>query len=125
MKKILPGRGVGNRWSLKEFFEYRCVVCLSRLLGTLMMVMASKGHFFTQIPQPMQSSSDSEAIFESGDTSIHNFPIRTTGHDFLHSWRHRFGLHLSELTMAIRVCLSVSSLSRFRDILFEKVKVYV
>lgn len=68
----------------------------------------------------MQSSSDNEAIFDSGDTSIQSFPIRTTGHDRLHSCRHRFGLHLSEFTIAIRVCLSVSSRSRFRDILIEK-----
>lgn len=72
---------------------------------------------FTQIPQPMHSSSDSDAIFEFGLTSMHNLPIRTTGHDFLHSWRHRFGLHLSSLTIAIRVCLSVSSLALLRDIL--------
>lgn len=35
-----------------------------------------------------------------------HLPIRTTGQDFLHSWRHLLGLHLSELTMAIRVSLS-------------------
>lgn len=64
---------------------------------------------FTQIPQPIHNSSDKEAIFELGDTSIQSLPIRTTGQDFLHSCRHRFGLHLSSLTMAIRVCLSVSS----------------
>ena len=33
-------------------------------------------------------------------------PILTTGHDRLHSCLHRFGLHLSLLTMAIRVSLS-------------------
>lgn len=71
----------------------------------------------TQIPHPMHSSSDSVAILESEATSIHSFPIRTTGHDRLHSCLHLFGLHLSELTIAIRVCLSVSSLSRLRDIL--------
>ena len=30
-------------------------------------------------------------------------PILTTGQDFLHSWRHFFGLHLSLLTIAILV----------------------
>lgn len=30
-------------------------------------------------------------------------PVLTTGQLFLHSWRHFFGLHLSLLTMAIRV----------------------
>lgn len=71
---------------------------------------------FTQIPQPIQSSSESTAILDVGDTSIHNLPMRTTGQDFLHSCRHRFGLHLSVLTMAIRVCLSVSSTDLFFDI---------
>lgn len=71
----------------------------------------------TQIPQPMHSSSDSEAIFDVGVTSMHSLPMRTTGQDFLHSCRQRFGLHLSSLTMAIRVCLSVSSVSFLRDML--------
>lgn len=69
----------------------------------------------TQIPQPMHSSSDSEAILDSGLTSMHSLPIRTTGQDFLHSCLHRFGLHLSSLTMAIRVCLSVSSCALLFD----------
>jgi hypothetical protein len=34
---------------------------------------------------------------------MHILPILTTGQDFLHSWRHFFGLHLSLLTMAILV----------------------
>ena len=44
-----------------------------------------------------------------GETSIHSFPMRTTGHDFLHSCRHRLGLHLSVETMAILVSLEASS----------------
>ncbi|KXS17198.1 hypothetical protein M427DRAFT_97259, partial [Gonapodya prolifera JEL478] len=95
--------------------------------------IASKGHFFTQIPQPMQSSSEMNAILESGATSIQSFPvvqsskrllgtsrfinfnspILTTGHDFLHSCRHFLGLHLSELTRAIRVSLEAPSSSSF------------
>lgn len=47
---------------------------------------------------------------------MHNFPMRTTGQDFLHSCLHLLGLHLSALTMAIRVNLSVSSVARLRDI---------
>ena len=43
-----------------------------------------------------------------GPTSIHNFPNRTTGHDFLHSWLHFFGLHLEVFMMAIRVKCSSS-----------------
>lgn len=66
-----------------------------------MMLMAPKGHFLTQIPQPMHSRSDIKAILESGATSIHSLPERTTGHDLLHSCLHFLGLHLSLLTMAI------------------------
>lgn len=84
------------------------------------MLEETKKITLTHMPQPMQSSSDKLAIFEFGDTSMQSLPIRTTGHDFLHSWRHRFGLHLSSLTIAIRVCLSVSSLALLRDILTQK-----
>lgn len=66
---------------------------------------------FTQMPQPMHNSSESDAFLDPGTTSIQSFPIRTTGQDFLHSWRQRFGLHLSSLTMAMRISLSVSSFS--------------
>lgn len=44
---------------------------------------------------------------------MQSFPIRTTGQDLLHSCLHRFGLHLSELTIAIRVKRSVSSIDFF------------
>ena len=40
------------------------MVWFSRFDGRLMIVMASKGHFLTQIPQPIQSSSDIVAILE-------------------------------------------------------------
>ena len=52
------------------------------------MLIASNGHFFGQMPHPIHSRSDINAIFESGVTSMHNLPVRTTGHDFLHSCRH-------------------------------------
>ena len=48
-----------------------------------------------------------------GPTSIHSLPSLTTGHDFLHSCRHFFGLHLEVLTIAIRVNESSSPLSFF------------
>ncbi|KAE8168777.1 hypothetical protein B0I72DRAFT_88194, partial [Yarrowia lipolytica] len=69
---------------------------------------APKGHFLGQIPHPIHSVSEMKAILESGVTSIHSLPVRTTGHDFLHSCRHFLGLHLSTLTIAIRVFLSPS-----------------
>lgn len=65
----------------------------------------------------MHNSSDITAILLLGVTSIHNFPIRTTGQDFLHSCLHLLGLHLSAFTMAIRVSLSVSSVALLRDML--------
>jgi hypothetical protein len=36
----------------------------------------------------MQSLSEMKAIFESLATSMQSLPVRTTGQDFLHSWRH-------------------------------------
>ncbi|TBU34314.1 hypothetical protein BD311DRAFT_650749, partial [Dichomitus squalens] len=78
-------------------------------------------HFFTHIPQPMHKNSEMYAILSVGLTSIHNFPrtlyqriLRSAQHargdlrrrTFLHSCAHRFGLHLLESTIAIRVILS-------------------
>ena len=57
-------------------------------------MMASKGHFLTQMPQPMHSSSEIQAILLLGLASTQSFPILTTGQNFLHSCRHFFGLHL-------------------------------
>lgn len=53
-----------------------------------MMAMASKGHFFGQIPQPMHKRSEMKAILESGATSMQSLPVLTTGQDFLHSCLH-------------------------------------
>jgi len=39
-----------------------------------MIMIASKGHFFTQMPQPMQSSSEIQASLEEGLTSMQSFP---------------------------------------------------
>merc|ERR1719473_895599 len=74
--------------------------------------MASKGHFLTQMPQPMQRGSDIQQILESLLASTQSFPVRTTGQNFLHSCLHFFGLQRSELTMAIRsLALSPASSS--------------
>ena len=97
-----PVLGVGNLCSLNEFGPYLCVVSFSKFLGRLMMFRASNGHFFTQIPHPMQRSSEMYAIFDVPPTSMHIFPIFTTGHAFLHSCLHFFGLHRSALIMAMR-----------------------
>lgn len=50
-----------------------------------MMLIAPKGHFFGQMPQPMHRRSEIKAILDSGATSMQSFPVLTTGHDFLHS----------------------------------------
>ncbi|ABN67477.2 predicted protein [Scheffersomyces stipitis CBS 6054] len=71
------------------------------------MVIASNGHFLTQIPQPIHKFSEMKAILDAGVTSIHNFPVLTTGHDLRHSCSHFLGLHSSVLTMAILVDLSL------------------
>lgn len=42
---IWPGLGVGNLCSLNEFGPKRCVVSFSKLLGKLIIDMASNGHF--------------------------------------------------------------------------------
>lgn len=42
-------------------------------------------------------------------------PILTTGQDFRHSCLHRFGLHLSALTIAIRVSLSCDILALLKN----------
>ena len=86
--RTCPGLGIGSRWSLKLLAEYRCVTCDSRLVGRLMILMALKGHFLTQIPHPIHSRSEMKAIFDSGVTSMQSLPVRTTGQDFLHSCRH-------------------------------------
>lgn len=52
------------------------------------MWIAPNGHFLGQIPHPMQRRSEIKAILESGATSMQSLPVRTTGQDFLHSWRH-------------------------------------
>jgi len=65
--------------------RYREVLNLRTIKGTKDMVAPPKGHFFGQIPHPMHSRSEMKAILDSGETSIQSFPVRTTGHDFLHS----------------------------------------
>ncbi|KAH8663068.1 hypothetical protein BGZ60DRAFT_80605 [Tricladium varicosporioides] len=50
--------------------------------------VAPNGHFFGQIPHPIQRLSEMKAIFDSGVTSMQRRPLRTTGQDFLHSCLH-------------------------------------
>lgn len=43
-----PGLGIGSLCNLNEFFEYLCVVSFSKLLGRLIIDIASKGHFWNK-----------------------------------------------------------------------------
>jgi hypothetical protein len=97
---------MGNLCSLNELGPYLWVVWLARLLGKLMIWIASNGHFFTQMPQPMHSSSEIQDILDVGVTSTQSLPTFTTGQNLLHSCLHFLGLHRSELTTAIRVGVS-------------------
>jgi len=51
-----------------------------------MIMMASKGHFFTQMPQPMQSSSEIQASLEEAETSMQSFPAEER-----EGWKQRGG----------------------------------
>ena len=68
----------------------------------------------------MHSSSDIVETLWTGVTSMHSLPIRTTGQAFLHSWRHFFGLHLSELTIAILVSFSAILIMDARVVVQDK-----
>ncbi len=46
-----------------------------------MIDIASNGHFFTQMPQPMHSSSEIHAIFDVGATSIQSLPGERKGRE--------------------------------------------
>lgn len=96
-----PGLGVGNLCNLKVLLPYLWVVSLSIFLGRLMILIAWNGHLLTQIPQPIQRISEISTNADCGVTSIQIFSVLLTGHPFLHSCLHFFGLHFSLLTMAI------------------------
>jgi hypothetical protein len=92
---------------LKLFRPYRCVTWFSSPTGRLIIVSALNGHYLTQRLHPIHIVSEIIVIFDVFETSIHILPVLFTGHVLAHSSAHLFGLHLSELTIAIR-CLSVS-----------------
>ena len=60
-------------------------------------------------PRDLNLGSKSPKIRRGGGGII--LPVLTTGQLFLHSWRHFLGLHLSSLTIAIRVSRSAISSS--------------
>src|ERR1700761_6537922 len=96
---------------------------LSRLVGRLMMLMAPNGHFLGQMPQPMHRDSEMKAMRDSGVTSMQSLPLRTTGHDFLHSWRHFLGLHYfgptsSSASTLLCWCLALLALAGDGGVIF-------
>ena len=58
-----------------------------------MILIAWKGHFLTQIPQPTHRIYEMETNGEVGITSMHNASVLLTGQDFLHYCLHLLGLH--------------------------------
>lgn len=95
---------MGSLCSLKLFAEYLCVTWVFRFVGKLMMLIASNGHFFGQIPHPIHRRSEMKAILDVGSTSMHSLPVRTTGQAFLHSCLH-FWARVSDNRGAWRVAL--------------------
>ncbi len=65
------------------------------------MLMALNGHFFTQMPQPLQSVSAMTALFPS--TLMASTRLLTIGQKLTQSELHFLTLHLSSLSTAIRV----------------------
>jgi len=69
------------------------------------MLIALKGHFLTQIPQPLHSVSTITALFPS--TRIASTRLRTIGQKLTQSELHFLTLHFSSFNTAIRVIIGV------------------
>jgi hypothetical protein len=69
--------------------------------------MALKGHFFTQIPQPLHNASEMTALFPS--TRMASTLLLTIGQKFTHRWLHFLTLHRSWSRTAIRVMAKIES----------------
>jgi hypothetical protein len=63
---------------------------------------ASKGHFFTQMPQPLQMNSLMYAL-PSSSCLMASRLVLTMGQNLMHGWSHLSGLHLSLSTTATRI----------------------
>lgn len=81
---ILPALGIGNLCNLKELGPYLYVICLFKLLGKLMILIAWNGHLLTHNPHPIQRCYEILAILDSFYTSTHCFSVLLIGQDFLH-----------------------------------------
>jgi hypothetical protein len=79
----MPGEGVGNLKSLKLFALKRWLQSFSSSSGRLTMLMAWKGHFLTQMPQPLHSLSEITALLPS--IRMASTRLRTIGQKLTHS----------------------------------------
>ena len=100
------GRQIDNRDGFEWTFLEKPEKELHKLTPSLRREIFSSANTWTQMPQPIHKGSAKKATGDSGVTSMHSLPMRTTGQLLLHSWRHFFGLHLSRFTMAILVSSS-------------------
>jgi hypothetical protein len=62
--KTYPGLGVGNLWSLKEFFPYLCIISLVISLGKLIIFIAYNGNLLIHNPHPMHKYSSISTQFD-------------------------------------------------------------
>src|SRR5919198_5150168 len=90
-----PFFGVGRRYSLNELMPYWWILSFPNSLAKLTITIASKGHFFTQIPQPVHRSSEITAFPSSCRWTIHSPPVLFTGQYIIHSNPHFLGWHNS------------------------------
>src|SRR5512136_2995668 len=76
-----------------------------------MILIASKGHLWTHIPQPTQSCSEMIGFARLSSITIASEPVLTGGQYLIHSRLHFFGWQRSLNSIAIRIwiqnCLDI------------------
>ena len=90
-----PGCGTGRRYSLNWFGPYRWLHSPSISSGRFTIEMALKGHFFTQMPQPVQRRSKIVALSEPFSKIIASILDLTCGQYLLQTSSQSFGLQRS------------------------------
>jgi hypothetical protein len=88
---------------LNVFSPKRWLQSFSNSSGRLTIDIALNGHFFTQIPHPVQS--DSTITGFSFSNFMASMRLLTIGQKRWHSLPQRFGLHLSASNTATRVII--------------------
>ena len=105
-------RGAGKRNNRNPFSPYRWVISPSNSSGRFVMIKASKGHLFTQIPQPIQRGSETNGLPLESSRTIHSIPLRTGGQKAQHSALHFFGWQRSSSNTATRMNISPNCYAR-------------